>query len=193
MNHYSDFREDITKCLEVLNSGGIILYPTDTIWGLGCDATRPESVEKIYKIKQRKDTRSMLVLLDNEGKLESYTEQVPDIAWQLIEVSDNPLTIIYPEAKNLAKNLIAADGSIGVRITREAFSSELIRRFKKPLVSTSANISGQPSPENFLAISNEIKEKADYVVRYRQDDTSASTPSSIIKTEINGEFRILRK
>lgn len=192
MNHYSDYRDDIEKSLEILKKGGIILYPTDTIWGLGCDATNPKAVEKIYQIKKRKDSRAMLVLLNTENRLPSYVEDVPDIAWELIEVSEKPLTIVYPGAKNLASNLIAIDGSIGIRISREEFSSRLIERFRKPLVSTSANISGQKSPSYFGEISEEIIHAVDYVVQYRQDDTNKSEASSIIKLGTGGEIEILR-
>jgi len=142
-------QDDIKKACEVLRKGGIILYPTDTIWGIGCDATNEEAVKRIYELKQRDDSKSMLVLLDNPAKLQTYVQEVPDIAWDLIELTDKPLTIIYEGAKNLATNLIAADGSIGIRITNEVFSRELCRQFRKPIVSTSANVSGEPSPGRF--------------------------------------------
>jgi len=153
----TSFNDDIIKALEVLRSGGIILYPTDTIWGIGCDATNPAAVNRIYEIKQRQDAKSMLVLMENPNLLNSYITEVPEIAWELIDVADTPLTIIYPGAKNLAANLLATDGSVGIRITNEAFTQQLIQRFRKPVVSTSANISGQKSPHNFAEISDEIK------------------------------------
>jgi len=187
------FNEDIVKAVEVLRSGGIILYPTDTIWGIGCDATNPEAVKRIYEIKQRTDAKSMLVLMENPNLLNSYITEVPEIAWDLIEVADNPLTIIYPGAKNLAPNLVAADGSIGIRITTEPFTQQLIQRFRKPVVSTSANISGQKSPRNFSEINGEIKPLVDYIVAYRQDDQSQSTPSGIIKLGVGGQIEIIRK
>jgi len=185
--------EDLKKALEVLRNGGIILYPTDTIWGLGCDATNEEAAAKIYAIKKRSDSKSMLVLMENVNLLERYVEEVPAIAYDLIEVADKPMTIIYPGARNLAKNLIAADGTIGIRITSETFTRQLIQRFRKPVVSTSANRSGEPSPATFADISEEIKASADYVVNYRQDDSMPASPSSIIKLGVGGQVEILRK
>ncbi len=185
--------DDIKKALEVLKSGGIILYPTDTIWGIGCDATNEKAVEKIYKIKKREDSKSMLVLMENPALLERYVTEVPEIAWDLIEIATTPLTIIFSKAKNLAKNLIAEDGSIGIRFTKEAFSSQLLQRFRRPLVSTSANISGEKSPAYFDEISEEIRNQVDYVVEYRQDDNTPSQPSSIIKLGVGGQIEIIRK
>jgi L-threonylcarbamoyladenylate synthase len=187
------FNDDIVKAVEVLRSGGIILYPTDTIWGIGCDATNPAAVRRIYEIKQRVDAKSMLVLMENPNLLNSYISEVPEIAWDLIDVADNPLTIIYPGARNLAPNLLAADGSIGIRITTEPFTQQLIQRFRKPVVSTSANISGQKSPRNFNEINDEIKPMMDYIVEYRQDDLSKSNPSGIIKLGVSGQIEIIRK
>lgn len=185
--------EDIKKALEVLKAGGVILYPTDTIWGIGCDATNPKAVKRVYDIKQREDSKAMLVLLDNPNRLSSYVEEVPDIAMDLIEVSDKPLTLIYPGARNLASNLINTDGTIGIRISQEDFSNELIFRFRKPVVSTSANISGKPSPRNFADIDMEIIDAVDYVVKYRQDDLTLAHSSSIIKVGLGGEIQIIRK
>ena len=185
--------DDVLKALEILQNGGVILYPTDTIWGLGCDATNAEAVKKIYEIKQREDSKSMLVLMENINLLERYMDEVPEIAYDLIELSEKPMTVIYPGAKNLASNLIAGDGSIGIRITSESFTQRLIQRFKKPIVSTSANISGQPSPANFSEISDEIKAAADYIVGYRQDEMEPASPSSIVKLGVGGEIQILRK
>ena len=153
-------------------AGGIILYPTDTIWGIGCDATNEKAVQRVYELKRRTDNKAMLVLMDSEAKLDRYVSDVPDIAWDLISVSDKPLTIIYSSAKNLATNLLGADGSVGIRITNEEFSKKLCERFRKPLVSTSANVSGEPSPANFSEVSEVIKEGVDYIVSYRQDDMS---------------------
>ncbi|MCD8178857.1 MAG: threonylcarbamoyl-AMP synthase [Tannerellaceae bacterium] len=184
--------DDIKKACEVLRSGGVILYPTDTIWGIGCDATNEDAVRKVYEIKQRTDSKALLVLMDNPARLQTYVEEVPDIAWDLIEASDKPLTIIYSKGKNLASNLLAEDGSIGIRITREPFSARLCERFRKPLVSTSANISGTPSPANFSEISGLIKERVDYIVEYRQDDYTKTTPSGIIRLERGGLFKIIR-
>ena len=172
-------KEEIRKTLGILKNGGVILYPTDTIWGLGCDATNPEAVKRIYDIKKRADNKSMLVLLDDAGKIASYAD-VPDIALDLIEVADKPTTIIYPGAKRLAPNLIAEDGTIGIRITREEFTR-------------SANISGEPSPHFFGEISEEIKNAVDYIVDYRRNDHNPAAPSSIIKLGMGGEIQIIRK
>jgi len=185
--------DDLKKAVEVLKNGGIILYPTDTIWGIGCDATNPEAVQKIYAIKKREDSKSMLVLMENPALLERYVDEVPEVAWDLVEITTTPLTVIYPNAKNLAKNLIAEDGSVGIRFTKEKFSTQLLQRFRRPLVSTSANISGEKSPALFDEISEEIKNQVDYVVEYRQDDTTAASPSSIIKLGPGGQIDILRK
>jgi L-threonylcarbamoyladenylate synthase len=186
-------QEDIRKACEVMRNGGIILYPTDTIWGIGCDATNEEAVKKIYKLKQRDDSKSMLVLLDNPVKLQYYVTDVPEIAWNLIELTDKPLTIIYEGARNLAAALIAADGTIGIRITGELFSRELCRQFRKPIVSTSANISGQPAPARFSQISREIIDGVDYVVKYRQKEQTDTKTSSIIRLARNGTIQIIRK
>jgi len=185
--------EDIKLAIEVLQKGGVILYPTDTIWGIGCDACNEEAVKKVYAIKNREDSKSMLVLMENVALLDRYVDEVPEIAFDLIELTDKPLTIIYDGAKNLAKNLIAEDGSIGIRITSESFSRELIRRFKKPIVSTSANISGSPSPACFAEIDQKIIDSVDFVVSYRQDDLQKAAPSGIIKLGRGGEVKIIRE
>ncbi len=185
-------QEDLKKAVEVLRQGGVILYPTDTVWGLGCDATNPDSVKRIFGIKQRDDAKSMLVLIENQNMLNSYVREVPEVAWQLIEVADKPLTIIYPGAKNLAHNLIAPDGSIGIRVTAELFTEYLIQRFRRPIVSTSANLAGKPAPQNFSEISDEIKSAVDYVVQYRQDEKIRTSPSSIIKLGTGGQIEIIR-
>ncbi len=184
---------DIKNAVEVLKSGGIFLYPTDTIWGIGCDATNPEAVARIYQIKQREDSKSMLVLMENPALLERYVNDVPEVAWDLVEISTTPLTVIYPGAKNLAPNLIASDGSIGIRFTKEEFTTKLLQRFRRPIVSTSANISGQKSPAFFDEISDEIKSQVDYIVEYRQDDINPAQPSSIIKLWPGGRIDIIRK
>jgi L-threonylcarbamoyladenylate synthase len=184
---------DIKNALDTLRKGGIILYPTDTIWGIGCDATNAEAVSKIYQLKQREETKSMLVLVDTPGRIDRYTEDVPDIVWQLIEANDKPMTIIYPKAKNLAANLISSDGSVGIRIADDEFCQKLISRFNKPIVSTSANISGKPSPALFDEISDEIKDGVDYIVQWRQDDLRKSSASQIIKVGTRGEIEIIRK
>ncbi len=187
------FQDDIKQAVGALKKGGVILYPTDTIWGIGCDATNPEAVKRVYALKKREDSKSMLVLLDNINWLERYVEEVPEVAWDLVELAEKPLTIIYPGAKNIASNLIAEDGSIGIRVTRETFSTELIRRLKKPIVSTSANISGEPSPTCFADIADKLKASVDYVVGYRQDEHTNPPPSGIIKLGVGGEIAILRE
>ncbi|MGC9354254.1 MAG: L-threonylcarbamoyladenylate synthase [Mariniphaga sp.] len=184
---------DIKNAVEVLKSGGVILYPTDTIWGIGCDATNPEAVARIYQIKKREDSKSMLVLMENPALLERYVNDVPDVAWDLVEISTTPLTVIYPGAKNMAANLIAEDGSIGIRFTKEEFTTKLLQRFRRPIVSTSANISGQKSPAFFDEISEEIKSLVDYIVEYRQNDVTPAQPSSVIKLWPGGRIDIIRK
>jgi len=191
-NYEKIISDEVKKTIEVLRAGGIILYPTDTVWGIGCDATNAEAVEKIYKIKQRDDSKSMLVITDGMARIQSYVDEIPDIAWDLAELADKPITIIYPQAKNLAANLISDDGSVGIRITSEKFSKQLCAAFRRPIVSTSANISGEPSPECFAEISDIIKDQMDYIVQYRQDDTQKKQASSIIKLKKNGTFVILR-
>jgi L-threonylcarbamoyladenylate synthase len=186
-------QEEVKKALEVLRKGGVILYPTDTIWGIGCDATNKEAVDRIYKIKQRADSKSMLVLVDHASKLSSYLDEVPDVAWDLIELSEKPITIIYSGAKNLAPNLVAQDGSVGIRVTKERFSNALCRQFRCPVVSTSANISGAPSPQNFSEIDSHILDQVDYVVNFRQEEKSNPAPSSIIKLGVSGEVTIIRE
>lgn len=186
-------QNDIKKACDVLKSGGVILYPTDTVWGIGCDATNEEAVKRVYEIKQRSDSKSMLVLIENPAKLQQYLTEVPDIAWDLIELTEKPLTIIYDGAKNLAPNLIADDGSIGIRVTDEQFSSELCKQFRRPIVSTSANISGRPSPGKFSQIEKEIKEQVDYVVTFRQKENTNAQPSGIVKLNKNGTIKVIRK
>ena len=193
MESSNNFTQDLFKCLETLKSGGVILYPTDTIWGLGCDATNEKAVKRIYNIKKRSDEKSMLVLLDNPNKIPSYINEMPEIAWDLIELTEKPLTIIYSNAKNLAKNLIGQDESVGIRISEDEFNQKLIQRFKKPIVSTSANISGEKSPQKFSEISQEIIDSVDYIVEWKQSDSTQMLPSSIIKLGIGGEVQIIRE
>lgn len=185
--------DDLKKAVDVLKSGGIILYPTDTIWGIGCDATNAEAVKRIYDIKKREDSKSILILMENPALLNRYVDEVPEVAWDLVELSTTPLTVIYPGAKNLAANLVAEDGSIGIRFTKEEFTRQLLQHFRRPIVSTSANISGEKSPAFFDEISEEIKESVDYIVEYRQDDRMPSQPSSVIKLGPGGQIDILRK
>ncbi|EDV07756.1 Sua5/YciO/YrdC/YwlC family protein [Bacteroides intestinalis DSM 17393] len=185
--------EDIKKACQVMNEGGVILYPTDTIWGIGCDATNEEAVRRVYQIKQRSDSKAMLVLVDSPVKVDFYVQDVPEVAWDLIEVADKPLTIIYSGARNLASNLIAEDGSVGIRVTNEEFSKHLCQQFRKAIVSTSANISGQPSPANYSEITEELKSMVDYVVGYRQEEMGHPKPSSIIKLDKGGVIKIIRE
>ena len=184
--------DDIKKACEIMEKGGIILYPTDTIWGIGCDATNEDAVKRVYEIKKRIDSKALIVLVDKPVKVEFYVREVPEIAWDLIDVADKPLTIVYPSARNLATNVLADDGSVGIRITQETFSRKLCERFRKAIVSTSANISGQPAPTNFNEISDEIKQAVDYVVTYRQDDPYQPSPSSVIWIGEGGVIKILR-
>jgi len=186
-------RQEVEKALEVLRQGGVILYPTDTIWGIGCDATNVEAVDKVYKLKGRDAGKSMIILLDTENKLPSYVADVPEIAYDLIEYAENPLTIIYSGAKNLAPNVVGADGSIAIRVTSDEFCKQLIQRFKKPIISTSANLSNEPSPANFSEIADDIVEGVDLVVDWKQDDMTVKKPSTIMKLEPDGRFAFIRK
>ena len=176
-----------------MREGGVILYPTDTIWGIGCDATNEDAVRRVYEIKQRQDSKAMLVLVDSSVKVDFYVRDVPEVAWDLIDLADKPLTIIYSGARNLAANLLAEDGSVGIRVTNEDFSKRLCQQFRKAIVSTSANISGQPSPKNFSEISEELKSAVDYIVGYRQEEMSNPKPSSIIKLDKGGVIKIIRE
>lgn len=185
-------QKEIEKVLDVLKRGGTILYPTDTVWGIGCDATNGAAVDHIYAIKQRNETRSMLVLVDGFDMLAQYVEDIPDIALQLNKEAAKPVSIIYPGAKNLAVNLVAEDASIGIRIVRDTFCVQLIKAFGKPVVSTSANISGESAPGIFDEIPDEIRKAVDYTVSWRQDDRQRATASSIIKVHVDGTYSVLR-
>lgn len=188
-------REDLHEAVRVLREGGVILYPTDTVWGIGCDATNEAAVQRIFEIKHRADSKSMLVLLDGAGKLQGYVERVPDTAWTLLEVSEGqkPMTIIYPKAKNLAHNLLAEDGSVGIRITQEPFSRALCEQLRRPVVSTSANISGEPAAKVFEEIVQEIRDAVDYVCMYRRNDKTPHQPSSIVKIDEAEHITIIRQ
>jgi L-threonylcarbamoyladenylate synthase len=186
-------KEEINKTLQILKDGGVILYPTDTVWGLGCDATNEEAVAKVNEIKGRSADKSLIVLLENDNKLQSYVTEIPDVAYELIEYAENPMTIIFAGAKNLAKNVINADGSIGIRVVKHDFCEQLLQRFRKPIVSTSANISGEPTPQFFDDISDEIKDAVDYIVDYQQEDRTEKKPSTIIKLGPSGQFEFIRK
>ncbi len=186
-------KEDMAEAVRVLKAGGVILYPTDTVWGLGCDATNAEAVERIYRIKQRQDSKALIVLADSEAMISRYVAEVPEVAWDVIELATRPTTVIFDRGLNLAPNLLAQDGSVGIRLSREAFSSQLCFHLRKPVVSTSANVSGQPSPRIFREIIEEIRQQVDYVVRYRQDDITPASPSSVIKLGRGGEVKIIRE
>ncbi len=186
-------RDELAKALKVVQEGGIILYPTDTIWGIGCDATNSDAVKKIYQLKRRDEAKSMIILLDTDNKLESYIQEVPPVAYDLIEFSENPLTLIMPGAKNVSPALISADGSLGVRIVKHDFCQQLIQRLRKPLVSTSANISGAPSPQNFGQIEPEIIDGVDYVVDLEQHATEMKKPSTIMRLQPDGRFEFIRR
>lgn len=186
-------REEIKKACEVLQKGGVILYPTDTVWGIGCDATNEEAVKRVYEIKRRADSKAMLVLVDSDVKVDFYVKDVPEVAWDLIQYATKPLTVIYDDARNLAPNLIGEDGSVGIRVTSEEFSKQLCFRFRKAIVSTSANISGQPAPASFSEIQDEIKQAVDYIVEYRQDEPAEAKPSSILKLGRGGLIKIIRE
>lgn len=190
--HLREYRDDIRQAVEVMNKGGIILYPTDTIWGIGCDATNPEAVKRVYDIKHRNDAKALITLIDSEAKLEAYVTNVPEVAWQLIEVAERPLTIIYDGARNLAPNLLAEDGSAGIRITREEFSKNLCMRMRRAIVSTSANISGEPSPKCFTDISPDIINAVDYVCTSRRNEDKNPPASNIIKLGAGGEVKVIR-
>lgn len=184
--------DEVQKAGSVILEGGTILYPTDTIWGLGCDATNPEAIQKIYQIKQRSDRKSMLVLMDAPSMLPKYLEHFPGTAVEIIESVEKPTTIIYQGAKNLAHNLMAKDGSIGIRITSDPFCQQLIKHTGKPIVSTSANISGRPSPSSFGEIEMSVRQQVDYVVIWRQDETTPANPSAILKLGPQGEITVIR-
>lgn len=190
-NRFSN--DDLNNALGALKSGGLILYPTDTVWGIGCDASNAEAVEKIYQLKKRSAGKQMLVLVDHPSRLAGYMEEVPALAWDLIDLSTKPLTIIYPKARNLAQNLIAPDGTIAIRVTNELFSQTLCSRLRKPVVSTSANFSGQSAPRSFSEIDPDLLSRVDYVVHYRRDDQQPHEPSGILKLGIGGEIQIIRE
>ena len=188
-----EFLEDLKKAVLVIKNNGIILYPTDTIWGIGCDATSVEAIKKIFDLKQRDFSKNFILLLDHESRLASYVKEVPEQAWAMIEYSEKPLTIIYNGAKNLPEELISDDGSIAIRITRDDFCKNLIGALRKPLISTSANISGMPAPSSFYEIQNPIIKGVDYVVNWRQNEKVISKPSTIISLGTDGQIKFIRQ
>jgi len=183
---------DISECLSVLKSGGIILYPTDTVWGIGCDATNAEAVAKIYELKSRNEAKSMIILVADESDIPNYTDQQHLRVFDYIKGIHKPVTVIYDKAKNLAPNLINQDGSVGIRVVKDRFCKELIEEFGKPIVSTSSNVSGYPPPSIFSDIDIAIKNGVDYIVQHRQDDDQPSSPSTVLKVDESGEIIILR-
>lgn len=192
MSAYPD-HQDLKKSLDTLRSGGLLLYPTDTIWGIGCDPLNVEAIQQIYALKGRDQAKSMILLLENENMLSSYVEEVPDVAYQLIEYSERPLTIVYSKAKNLPPELVNSDGSIGIRIVKHPYCEELIRRFRRPIVSTSANLSGEPSPKGFEDIAENIRDGVDYIAEYGRMESGSGQPSVVMKLDPSGAFEFLRK
>ena len=188
-----EFQEEVKKSAAVMKNKGIILYPTDTIWGIGCDATCGETVKKIFKIKKRNAEKNFILLLDHESRLSTYVKEVPEQAWALIEYAERPLTIIYNGAKNLPPELIAEDGSIAIRITRDDFCKNLIGTLRKPIVSTSANISGEQTPSSFHEIHEQIISSMDYVVNWRQDEIILARPSTIVSLGTDGQIKFIRR
>lgn len=185
--------KDILKAVEVMKKGGVILYPTDTVWGIGCDATNAEAVAKVYKIKRREDSKALICLTDSDVRLQRYSRNIPDVAWNLLTLPTKPTTVILDGITGLAENLYAEDGSVGIRITSEEFSKQLCYRMQKPIVSTSANISGEPAAQNYCDISEELLSAVDYVCASRRNEHAPHTPSSIIKLTKDGVVTIIRK
>jgi len=186
-------KDEVAKAFKVIQDGGIILYPTDTIWGIGCDATNTEAIKKIYALKQRDEAKNMIILLDTDNKLPGYVQEIPDVAYDLIEYTENPLTLVMPGAKNISPALISADGSVGIRICSHPFCQQLIQRMRKPLVSTSANISGKPSPSYFSQVDQEIIDGVDYVVDLDQHSKEIKNPSTIMRIGPDGRFEFIRR
>ena len=189
----ANINNEISRCVEVMRKGGIILYPTDTIWGIGCDATNSDAVRRIYELKQRADHKAMIVLVNSEAMLDRYVDGIPDVAWELIEATVSPTTIVFDHGTGVAPELLGPDGSIGVRLTREKFSAMLCQQLKHPVVSTSANISGEKSAGNFHEVSQAIIDGVDYVADFRREERQPHTPSSVIRLTETGVVKILRK
>lgn len=187
-----DINTEIHNAFEVIKSGGIILYPTDTVWGIGCDATNAEAVAKIYKLKKREETKSMICLMNGEKMMYNVFKNIPEVAWQIIDLSERPTTLVLDQPRNIAQNLIATDNTLGIRIVKESFCYKLMEKMKKPLVSTSANISGSPTPIAFKDISPEIIAGVDYVVNLYQDKIGGK-PSTIIKLSLDNQVKVIRK
>lgn len=184
--------EDIKNAVECMRKGGVILYPTDTVWGIGCDATNAEAVDRVYKIKRRDDSKALICLVDSDNRLARYFRDVPSVAWDLMDLAIKPTTLILDNAMGVAINLLSEDGSLAIRITHEPFSHELCYRFQKPIVSTSANVSGMPAAQNYCDISQELIDAVDYVCWSRRQEHKPHAPSSIIKLSQNGEVKVIR-
>ena len=184
--------QEINKAISVLQEGGLILYPTDTVWGIGCDATNETAVQKVYELKQREESKALICLVANDFMLEKHVTKVPEVAFDLIDLSTKPITIIYDEPKGIAKNLVADDNTLAIRVATDQFCQYLINKFKKPIVSTSANVSGQAAPKNFSEISALIIKGVDYVVNLNQETTSSSS-STIIKLGNDGTVKVIRE
>ena len=185
--------DEVKKCIEVMRQGGVILYPTDTVWGIGCDATRSDDVRRVYEIKRRADNKALIVMLGDVNVLDRYVDEVPEVAYDLIELSDKPITIVYDQGINLAPELLGEDGSVGIRVTSEEFSLKLCRTYRRPIVSTSANVSGEPTSTTFSQISDDIKSRVDYIVKSKQRDNAEHQPSSVVKLGADGSVKIIRK
>lgn len=186
-----NINEEVHNAYEAIKNGGIILYPTDTVWGIGCDATNADAVKKIYELKQREETKSMIVLMNGERMMYNVFKEIPDVAWQIIDLSEKPTTLILDNPRNVAPNLIAEDKTLGVRLVKEPFCYKLMERMKKPLVSTSANISGMPTPNSFKEIDHHILDGVDYIVNLHHDKIAAK-PSTIIKLGNNLQVKVIR-
>ena len=189
----NDLATEIKNCIATLKNGGTILYPTDTVWGIGCDATNELAVEKVFAIKNRHTAKSLIVLVSDDAMLNKHVKDVPAMAWDILQYAEKPTTIIYPDGTNVAKNVLADDGSLAIRMIKEIFCNKLIHQFRKPIVSTSANVTDQPTPASFMEVSADIKNAVDYVVNFRQREKKNNIVSSIIKLELNGEIKIIRK
>lgn len=187
-----NIKDDVRNAVDTMKKGGVILYPTDTVWGIGCDATNKDAVARIYQIKKRAESKSMICLVDSDNRIQRYVRNVPDVAWDVMNLAEKPTTVILDDANGLPDNLIAEDGSIAFRITKEEFSKELCFRMQKPIVSTSANISGEPTAQNYRDISEEIMNAVDYVCFTRRNEHKPHQPSSIIRLRKNGEVTIIR-
>ncbi|MAZ26239.1 MAG: threonylcarbamoyl-AMP synthase [Cytophagaceae bacterium] len=187
-----NFRDEIKKCLETMKRGGIILYPTDTVWGLGCDSTRPDAIQKIYDLKQRDDSKSLICLVSDFKMLNQFVEDVPEVAYDILKYASKPTTVVYDNPIRIAENLIADDNSLAIRVTKDPFCQNLIRKLGKPLVSTSANISGMPTPESYKEIDSAILDGVDYIVNLHRNKKSGP-PSAIIKLKNDGQVQVLRK